>query len=116
MIPQRPNRTNPDARFFDERPIRTAQCQCCRGTGAVFDAYALSPAPGAVIDAPNNAIRAMANGAFDIFTACREAAEIALRAHQSVAFEFLDHTVVVRPHDDPERVAHDWWVKQYSAR
>ncbi len=67
---------NEDARWFDERPRRAEVCPRCRGCGEVDLPYALRQG-GPVTGSPNEAIRAWVCGSFDIFEACREAAEIA---------------------------------------
>jgi hypothetical protein len=108
-----------DAKWFDDRPRRTKLCGQCGGCGTVEVSYALMPADGVVAalyaaDAPTNSIRACVAGSNDIFTACKEAADIAGRSSAPVAFEFLDHTVVVRSGDDPTTVARQWWMKQYG--
>lgn len=99
--------------WFDQRPRITETCPRCRGCGTIERAYALAPTDR-VRDAPPDAIPAVVVGSFDIFTACNEAAAIATAAGIMVAFEFLDHTVVVRRGDDPETVARAWWHTQYG--
>lgn len=106
---------HPDAKWFDERPRRTETCTHCRGHGKVEQPYALVLAePLAVRGAPNDAIRAFVCGSWDIFTACREAADIAARSGQPVAFEFNGSCVVVRPGADPGIVARRWWINTYN--
>ena len=104
---------NPDRKWFDERPERTKKCPRCGGCGTIDVGYALAPTDR-VIDAPNNAVRAFVVGASSIFDACKEAADIAKRSGDPVAFEFNGQTVVLRPGDNADKVARDWWQKQYN--
>jgi hypothetical protein len=102
-----------DAKWFHDRPRRTKRCERCGGCGTLEIGFALVPADH-VTDAPEDAIRAFVVGAYDIFTACREAADIARKASRLVAFEFNGRCVVVRPNDDPTTVARQWWLTQYN--
>jgi hypothetical protein len=79
----------------------------------VSDEYALAPRDR-FDGAPPNAVHAVVVGSFDIFTACKEAVILAARSHRPVAFEFLDHVVVVRSADDPVAIARAWWQRQYN--
>lgn len=103
-----------DGNWFDDRPQRVRECPCCHGRGQVTDGYALRPAWVPVKDAPDVAIQAAVVGSFTIVDACQEAAEIAARALQPVSFEFLDHTVTMRPGDDPDAAVRTWWRAQYG--
>ena len=104
--------THPDAKWF-ERPERLDTCACCNGRGTITRAYALEPAD-LVIDSPNEAIRALVVGSADIFTACREAVEIADRSREPVAFRFNGHTVVARHGDNADELARVWWREEYG--
>lgn len=106
--------SNPDRKWFDERPERTLTCPRCKGCGTITDGYALAPTDRAVLDAPNEAIRAYVRGASSIFDACAEAADIAKRSGEPVAFRFTDSTVVVKPGDNGDKVARDWWQRTYN--
>ncbi len=106
------DRASLDVTWFHERPRRTERCNRCHGTGHVDLGYALA-AIDVVVGAPTDAIRAVVVGAYDIFTACREAADIARKSGQPVAFEFNGPCVVVRPDDDPVAVARQWWETVY---
>jgi len=102
-----------DVKLFDERPTRTRTCPQCHGHGNVIEGYAL--AQGEPIEsAPKAAVYASVAGSFDIFTACKEAREIAKRADRPVAFDFNDQVVVVHASDDPNQVARAWWLKAYG--
>lgn len=105
-----------DIELFDSRPARTEVCPRCRGCGNVSVGYALHPwddqlAP--INDVPEGAVRAFVSGSFDVFYAAREAAELARRANRPVAFNCLDHAVIIRPSDDPDQAARAWWLLQY---
>jgi hypothetical protein len=102
-----------NAKWFDDRPRRTETCGRCGGCGTVELEYALAPT-NRWIEAPDDAIRAFVVGSFDIFTACKEAADIAAVAHQPVAFQFNNQTVVVRPGDSPDAIARQWWQVEYN--
>lgn len=104
---------HPDSAWFDDRPVRIDVCDRCRGCGEVERPYALAMAQH-IKGAPNDAIRAMVIGSFGIWAACVEAAEIANRAYEPVAFEFNDTCMVVRPGDDPDRVYRAWWRDTYG--
>ena len=114
-----------DAPWFDNRPLRSAHCAHCRGSGWIDRAYALAPARSQVhrhsiaLDAPDNAILAFVNGAFDIFTACQEAADIAQKSQRPVTFQFdnytvNNYTVTLWPGDDPDSKARQWWQLSYN--
>lgn len=104
---------NNDAFWLDRRPRITETCPRCRGCGTIQRSYALAPTEE-VRDAPEDAIRTVVVGSFDIWTACKEAAAIVAAAGKPVVFEFLDHTVVVKRGDDPIAVGRAWWHKQYN--
>jgi hypothetical protein len=89
--------------LFDSRPARTAVCPRCQGCGNVGVRCALHPW--------NNFPQSRTH---PVFYAAREAAELAQRADRPVAFQCIDHTVVVRPKDEPDRVARAWWLLQYG--
>ncbi len=102
-----------DEALFDRRPVRTSTCPRCDGCGRVVKAYSLMPHEH-LEGAPADALCASVVGSFDIFTACREAGELADRTGRPVAFDFNDHLVVVRAGDDPDRVARSWWQRAYG--
>lgn len=107
----------PDTEWFDSRPTRTAVCPKCRGCGNVREEYALHPwndQLSTIDGAPEGAILAFVGGSFDVFYAAREAGELARRANRPVAFQCIDHSVVVHPIDDPNQVARAWWILQYG--
>jgi hypothetical protein len=106
--------TMTDIDLFDSRPTRTEVCPRCRGHGNVSVGYALHPSRDPIDGVPEGAIRAFVAGSFDVFYAAREAAELAQRAGRPVTFQCLDHVVVVHPGDDPDQVAHAWWLRQYG--
>lgn len=112
--------TTTDRALFDDRPTRSQTCPRCRGCGTVSETYALAPYEGLVGDperfegAPDDALCAFVVGSFDIFTASKEAADLARRSLRPVAFDFLDHVVVVRDGDDPDEISRAWWWKQYN--
>lgn len=103
-----------DAVWFDDRPRLSTRCPRCGGHGAVDATYALVATSLPVPDAEPGAIQADVVGAFDIFTACREAAEIAGRASKPVTFYFNGQLVVVRPGADPDAAARAWWIAEYN--
>lgn len=99
--------------LFATRPAWGEVCFQCKGHGKICVSYALHPLNVPLEGAPEDAVRAFIGGSFDVFTAAREAAELARSAKRPVAFQCLDHLVIVGPHDDPEQVARAWWLKQY---
>ena len=108
-----------DIELFDSRPARTAVCPRCRGCGSVSAGveYALHPWNDQlppINGVPEDGVRAFIGGSFDVFYAAREAAELARRAVRPVAFQCIDHAIVVRPSDDPDQVARAWWLLQYG--
>lgn len=106
-----------DIELFASRPAKSEVCPRCRGCGNVIVGYALYPwndRLDPIEGAPEGAVRAFVSGAFDVFYAAREAAELARRADRPVAFSCIDHAVVVRPNDDPDQVARAWWLLQYG--
>lgn len=102
-----------DVRWFVARPSRIETCPTCQGSGKHRRDYTLVPADH-VVDAPNDAIRAMIVGSSDVFEACREAADIAERSGEPVAFRCREHTIVVRPGDDPTAAARQWWLAEHG--
>lgn len=106
-----------DVELFDSRPARAETCPRCMGCGSIDAGYALHPWNEELtrIDgAPDGAVLAFVGGSFDVFSAAREAKELVRRSGRPVAFQFLDHAVVVRPDDDPHQVARAWWLLQYG--
>jgi len=106
-----------DTRIFDSRPTKIESCPRCRGYGSIRVGYALHPLTDElppIAGAPKDAIRAFVAGSFDVFHAAREAADLARLANRPVAFNCIDHAVVVRPDDDPDQVARAWWQLQYG--
>lgn len=102
-----------DCALFDNRPRRARVCPHCSGCGTVEDAYALLPCEH-FEGAPNDALCATVVGAFDIFTACREAVQLAKRSQRHVAFDFNGQVVLVGSNDDPDRIARAWWLRVYN--
>ena len=49
-----------------------------------------------------------------VFCATKEAVELAGQSRSPLAFEFIDHVIVVYPGDDPDQVARAWWMRQYG--
>jgi hypothetical protein len=102
-----------DAKWFSNRPRAIKTCEACGGHGATLQAFALASADY-VVDAPSEAIRAMIVGSSDVFQACREAADIANKSGEPVAFRCQEHTIVVRPGDDPVVVGRQWWLQEHG--
>jgi hypothetical protein len=102
-----------DQALFDNRPTRSQTCPRCRGCGTVVESYALVLS-GHIDGAPDDAVYAFVRGSFGIFTACKEALDVAKRARRPVAFRFIDHVVVVRGDDDADLVARAWWQRTYN--
>ncbi len=105
--------TPEDQALFDGRPTRSQTCPHCRGCGTVIEAYALVPTER-FDGAPPNALCAFVVGSFDIFTASKEAVDLAKRAKRPVAFEFNGQVVVARGGDNPDRLSRAWWQLQYN--
>ena len=105
--------TPSDQALFDDRPTIEQTCPRCRGCGTVVEVYALAPSDR-FDGAPQDAVHAFVVGSFDIFTACREAVDIARRSGRPVAFEFIDQVVVARAGDDPDKISRAWWQRQYN--
>jgi hypothetical protein len=106
-----------DMELFNSRPAKIKMCPRCRGYGNVDIGYALHPWDdrlSPINGAPEGAVRAFIGGSFDVFYAAKEAAELARQADRPVAFNCLDHAVVVHPGDDPDQVARTWWLIQYG--
>jgi hypothetical protein len=103
-----------DMNLFDSRPARPEVCPRCQGHGRIGAEYALYPSSNLIDGAPEGAVHAFVAGSFDVFYAAREAAELARRADRPVAFQYLDHVVVVHPGSDPDQVARAWWLRQYG--
>lgn len=106
-----------DEELFHSRPERMETCSRCGGHGRINVGYALHPWDDSLSPLhgiPENAVRSFIGGSFDVFESTKEAAELARRADRPVAFECLDHVVVVRPGDDPDQVARAWWLLQYG--
>jgi hypothetical protein len=106
--------TKNDRVLFDDRPVRSRTCRICHGHGTVIESYALAPCERERLDecfdgVPADVVCAAVVGSFDIFTACKEAVDVAKRARRPVAFDFNDQLVVVRSDDDPDKIARAWW-------
>lgn len=103
------------ASLFSSRPVREHACSACRGSGSVTEPYALAWCEFPFRWTPDGAIPAIVVGSSSIFEATREAAEIAGRAGQTVAFEFIGGRIVsVSPGQDPDMVARTWWISEYG--
>ena len=105
--------TPSDQALFDDRPTRSKTCPRCRGCGTVVESHALAPRER-FDGAPTDALLASVVGSFDIFTASREAVDLARRAGRPVAFEFNGRVVVARDGDDPDEIARAWWQREYN--
>lgn len=103
-----------DSKWFAKRLYRTKKCPRCDGHGEVDEPYALTHWEQAIKGAPSDSIHACVAGMFDIFTACREAVQIARAAKRPVVFDFNDQIVVVRWSDDPDLIARVWWQRAYG--
>jgi hypothetical protein len=67
-----------------------------------------------VKDAPAGSIPAHARAGSDIYECVGEASIFSKQVGTPIAFEFNELIVVVKPTDDPELIARDWWVRRYK--
>jgi len=98
------------------RPLRMRVCGHCGGSGQVKDPYWLRPADGHLhlIQEGSGQIRMHVVASAFIFEATREAHEIATQRQIAVVFDFLGRRVIVRPEDQPDEVARQWWKDFYG--
>lgn len=106
--------------LFYSRPARTQPCPGCQpcsrcdGSGIDQIRYSLIYSDKPVKDAPAGSIPAHARAGSDIYECVGEASIFSKQVGTPIAFEFNELIVVVKPTDDPELIARDWWVRRYK--